>query len=567
MVQVRQRPGDLEAISALAARVNRSLDLDQVLEEAIDVCAELTGCRGALVYLWDEEQRRLVVRGAIDGYREWIGRFSLAMGEGLTGWTALTRQTGIISQDALDDPRYLEVPDLNDGSFQSVATVPVEGRDGQLLGVLTLHTEAPHEFSEADVSLLATIASLVAGAVENAQLHQRALRSVEVFRRLAGLSQTMTSASPRLALQQLALDARDLLGASLAAVLRLDAARDRLAVEAWAAAGGRQLEAADVAASAGWARLLGGGAAAVAADEQPQPPLAADAGSLFAAPLRLNGRTTGLLVCYGQGRRRLSDDNQELLATFANHAALVLEEARRRDADARRLRARELFDGLRAGERCRLDRPHAVLVAQAPTNGDPDRMWSAVTDELAGAFPGTAADDRAGELSALVPVASTGWRPRLATLLEQALPAGAGAGISEAGAEDAAALLRQARIAATIARSSGGGVRSYAELGAQRHLWTIAREGDPDPLEQAVARLLDEDARRGSQLYRTLEVYLEQHGNARRAAEVLYIHRNTLRQRLRRIGDIIGRDVREPGGWFELSLAVRLVGFRADVQR
>jgi hypothetical protein len=31
MVQVRQRPGDLEAISALAARVNRSLDLELVL--------------------------------------------------------------------------------------------------------------------------------------------------------------------------------------------------------------------------------------------------------------------------------------------------------------------------------------------------------------------------------------------------------------------------------------------------------------------------------------------------------------------------------------------------------
>ena len=54
-------------------------------------------------------------------------------------------------------------------------------------------------------------------------------------------------------------------------------------------------------------------------------------------------------------------------------------------------------------------------------------------------------------------------------------------------------------------------------------------------------------------------MYLEQHGNSRRAAEVLFIHRNTLRQRLRRIGDIIGRDVREQGDWFELGLAVRLV--------
>ena len=88
----------------------------------------------------------------------------------------------------------------------------------------------------------------------------------------------------------------------------------------------------------------------------------------------------------------------------------------------------------------------------------------------------------------------------------------------------------------------------------------------PDPLELALVRLQETDARRGSQLFRTLEVYLEQHGNARRSAEALFIHRNTLRQRLRRIGEIIDRDVREPGSWFELGLAVRLVRFRSTVQ-
>jgi len=130
MVRVEEHARDLEAISALASRVNSSLDLDRVLEEAIAVCAELTRCQGALVYLWDPEQERLVVRGAIEGYTEWIGRFSLGMGEGLTGWTALTRQAGIITERPLEDARYRYVPDLNDERFQSVATVPVVGRSG-----------------------------------------------------------------------------------------------------------------------------------------------------------------------------------------------------------------------------------------------------------------------------------------------------------------------------------------------------------------------------------------------------------------------------------------------------
>jgi GAF domain-containing protein len=561
-MEVQTRPSDLEAISALVTRVNSSLDLHEVLDQAIGVCAELLGCEGALVYLWDEEQDRLVVQGAIEGYTEWIGRFSLGMGEGLTGWTALTRRVGIITEEPREDSRYRHVPELGDERFQSVATVPVVGRAGQLLGVLTLHTEAPHEFSETDVSLLRTIAGLVAGAVENAQLHERALRSVDVFRRLSDLSQRMTSASPRETLQRLALTALELFDARLAAVLRLDVRHDRLLVEAWAACDDVRLRSGSLPASGAWGRLLGGVACSLLVDDAPALALRPDVRSVFAAPLRFEGRPTGLVVCQAADARVLSDENLELLATIANHAAVAVEADRRRAAAARQTEARELFDALRAGARRALDRPHVVVQADAGP-GEPDRLWSAVTAELSGAFPGTRVDARAQELTALVPVASGTWRPRLEHLLARTLPPGAGAGISDPAQDDPPLLFRQARIAATIARSDGGAsVRTYASLGAQRHLWTISQEDDPDPLERSVASLAELDARRGTQLFRTLEVYLEQHGNGRRAAEVLFIHRNTLRQRLRRIGELVGRDVREPGGWFELGLAVRLVRFR-----
>jgi DNA-binding PucR family transcriptional regulator len=138
-----------------------------------------------------------------------------------------------------------------------------------------------------------------------------------------------------------------------------------------------------------------------------------------------------------------------------------------------------------------------------------------------------------------------------------------GAGITEATERHNALGFRLAEIAAAIAGAGGDRrVRAYAELGAQRHLWTIAREGDADPLEGAVTRLSEIDAKRGSQLFRTLEVYLEHQGNARKASAALYIHRNTLRQRLRRISDLIAVDVRDRSTWFDLGLAVRLVRFR-----
>jgi GAF domain-containing protein len=569
---------EVAVLSALIARVNSSLDVDEVLDHAIEVCAELTGCEGALVYLWDEEQRRLVVRGAVEGYRHWIGGFGLELGEGLTGWTALTRRPGTITDEPLSDPRYKSVPELNDTRFQSVLTVPVVGRGDQLVGVLTLHTKAPHEFSDEDVSRMQTIASLVAGAVENAKLHEQTLRSVKVFRSLADLSRQMAvaSRSPQ-TLQRLALTALELLDAALVLVLRLDEARGRLVVETWVGGDGGAVRADAVQADGLWARLLGGGPASVAVSrEDPlvrQLGLRSEPRSLFAAPLVFDGRPVGLLCCYAREQRAPGEDNLALLGTIANHAAIALEDGRSRAAADERSRVRELFDALRAGEAnppaaaalgVRLDDPHAIVIAEPESSDDPASLWSALSGSLEHIFPGTLADAGRG-FTALVPVRSERWSKLLEDGLAGAsVAAAAGFSDSTGSSGDYGLAFRQARMACAIARSSGPGrrVRGYPGLGAQRYLWAISQERDPDPLELAVGRLLELDRRRGSELFRTLEAYLDRQGNARQTAAALYVHRNTLRQRLKRIREVIGLDPTDPSVAFDVLLAVRLIRFR-----
>lgn len=582
MCGVHTAQHESEALFALIARVNSSLDVDEVLNHAAAVCAELAGCEGALVYLWDEEQERLVVRGAVAGYEDWIGAYSLELGEGLTGWTALTRRPGMIVDEPLADPRYKLVPELHDTRFQSVLTVPVVGRGDRLVGVLTLHTRAPHEFTGDDLALMQAIASLVAGAVENAKLHEQALRSMKVFRSLAGLSRQLAvaSRSPQ-TLQRLALTALELLDAMLVVVLRLDEPRGRLLVETWVGDEGGSVRADAVAVDGPWARLLGGGPVSIAVSRDDalvaEVVARAEPRSLFASPLVFEGTPVGLLCCYAREQRSLGDDNLALLGTIANHAAIALEEGRvRTDADERS-RARELLDALRAGEPAppaagaigvRLGEPHAVLVAEPEPGNDPAALWAAIASRLEHVFPGTVTDARR-VLTALVPVRSERW----SALLEQALAevstkstmqAAVGYSDSTGSGGDYALAFRQARLACAIAHASGPGrpVRGYPGLGAQRYLWAISQERDPDPLELAVGRLLELDRGRGSDLFRTLEAYLDFQGNARQAAAALYVHRNTLRQRLRRIHETIGLDPADPSVAFDLLLAVRLIRFR-----
>jgi DNA-binding PucR family transcriptional regulator len=78
---------------------------------------------------------------------------------------------------------------------------------------------------------------------------------------------------------------------------------------------------------------------------------------------------------------------------------------------------------------------------------------------------------------------------------------------------------------------------------------------------EAVLRLLDYDRRRKAQLVDTLEEYLSNRGSAATTARNLFVHPNTLRQRLDRIGKITGLEL-DAEDLLSLELAIKLVRLR-----
>src|SRR5205807_9611219 len=86
--------------------------------------------------------------------------------------------------------------------------------------------------------------------------------------------------------------------------------------------------------------------------------------------------------------------------------------------------------------------------------------------------------------------------------------------------------------------------------------------GARDSTIDAVALLAAYDGERGSFLLDTLEEFLGRRGNITATSDALYVHPNTLRQRLRRIADLAGIDLRRDD-WLMLEIAVKLVRLRA----
>lgn len=102
----------------------------------------------------------------------------LALGEGLCGTAAMERRPVRVSEVS-KDPRYVRC-DIGAG-VQSELVVPLIAQD-RVLGVLDLESLTPDAFTEDHEQMLATMASTVAIALENAGLYHQ-LRQAELHRK------------------------------------------------------------------------------------------------------------------------------------------------------------------------------------------------------------------------------------------------------------------------------------------------------------------------------------------------------------------------------------------------
>ncbi|WP_236783067.1 PucR family transcriptional regulator [Arthrobacter sp. QXT-31] len=112
------------------------------------------------------------------------------------------------------------------------------------------------------------------------------------------------------------------------------------------------------------------------------------------------------------------------------------------------------------------------------------------------------------------------------------------------------------------------GCTRYDQLGIYRILDMPGSETDLSGyVEGWLGALQSNDARRGSDLVRTLAQYLDHGGNYDSTADSLAIHRSTLRYRLKSIRQITGFDLADPETRLNLHVATRAWRLRSARQR
>jgi two-component system sensor histidine kinase DegS len=181
----------LQAINAVSNIVIGSLELEQLLNDALDKVLEVTGLGMGLISLLDKETQELnliAYRGVSKESAAEVDR--LKLGEGFCGRVAQSGELMVIKNSSLD-PRLTRLAVQQEG-LKGQIIVPLKSK-GEVQGVLAVATRNSRHFLPEELELITAIGNQIGVAIENARLHQNVARQLQTEQRLNEVAERITS--------------------------------------------------------------------------------------------------------------------------------------------------------------------------------------------------------------------------------------------------------------------------------------------------------------------------------------------------------------------------------------
>ena len=163
-------------------------DLNMLLRLIVRVTTEMLGVEGISVVLYDEKQEGLVFYAVTGEKSSELTSFRLNKGEGIAG-SCIESKSVILVNDVNKDTRFSQRADKKTGFItRSILCAPLIV-DNECIGAIeAVNKKIEEGFGEYDILLAEAVASQIAVAIQNVQLHEEALKS----ERLAAIGQAVT---------------------------------------------------------------------------------------------------------------------------------------------------------------------------------------------------------------------------------------------------------------------------------------------------------------------------------------------------------------------------------------
>lgn len=330
-----RKEAELDAMRRISEATGSAFGSHEMLQGLAEIGRSVTDTDVCEIYLLSEDESELVLRASTEN-QPLIERVRIRVGEGITGRVALERRPVGISRRAYSDPRTKYYAILHEEEFESFLAVPLEVRE-KVIGVITVRTRAPHEYSREEEMLLASVAGQVAGAVEHLDRMTRLEHQASQFRALAQVSRMITSSAYlEEILQLLVSEIARHLNYKVVTIRLLNEDTQELVLHASQSTSRAYLNKPSIRVGQSIAGLaVKENRTVTLADVQTSdkylfPEIAKEQGvrSLICVPLTVAGKALGVLSCYTGSNHEFTQDEIRTLETLAGQAAIAVSHAR-----------------------------------------------------------------------------------------------------------------------------------------------------------------------------------------------------------------------------------------------
>ena len=169
----RKRLNQIELVNEVAGRLNRTLELEELLNSAAEAIQKTFNYFDVTIFLSNSERDELTLVAHSGSYIDFLPHgYMQKLSQGIVGWV-VTRGEKVLANDVSLDPRYQA---YIYHSTNSELAVPIKV-DGEVVGVLNVEDTKLHAFDDTDATVLETLCEQIGVAIKKARLYDELKRA------------------------------------------------------------------------------------------------------------------------------------------------------------------------------------------------------------------------------------------------------------------------------------------------------------------------------------------------------------------------------------------------------
>jgi PAS domain S-box-containing protein len=184
--EVRVRARQQETLGRLSERALTETDLQKFFNETVATVADILDVQLVKILELLPGDAELLLRAGIGWKPGHVGTTHISTGRESHAGYALASGRPVISEDLSAETRFRGEALLHDHGAVSGISAPIAGHDGRAYGVLGAHASKRRKFSDYEISFVASVANIVAGAIQRRQLDQRHELMIRELRHRSG---------------------------------------------------------------------------------------------------------------------------------------------------------------------------------------------------------------------------------------------------------------------------------------------------------------------------------------------------------------------------------------------